>query len=142
MVLLHYEHFSDIRWLVRDASRKCSKNLPKTMPKRRPNPSKIDAKNVWFFNIDFFGSRPRFWALPNVSWATLGRSWSALGRSWAALGPVLEVSLALLGASWPSNGLRGRFSRRLGLSGEHFGSSRVLLCDVFVCLQAYRYVLH
>ena len=37
------------------------KNLPKTLPKRSPNPSKIDAENVLFFNIDFFGSRPRFW---------------------------------------------------------------------------------
>ena len=31
------------------------------LPKRRPNPSKIDVKNVSFFNIDFFGFRPRFW---------------------------------------------------------------------------------
>ena len=37
------------------------KNLPKTLPKRSPNPSKIDAENVMFFNIDFFGFRPRFW---------------------------------------------------------------------------------
>ena len=37
------------------------KNLPKTLPKRGPNPSKIDAKNVLLFNIDFFGFRPRFW---------------------------------------------------------------------------------
>ena len=39
------------------------KNLSKTIPKRGPNPSKIDAKNVLFFNIDFFGFRPRFWRL-------------------------------------------------------------------------------
>ena len=37
-----------------------SKNLSKTLPKRGPNPSKIDAKNVLFFNIHFFGFRPRF----------------------------------------------------------------------------------
>ena len=37
------------------------KNLPKTSPKRRPNPLKIDVKNVLFFNIDFFGFWPRFW---------------------------------------------------------------------------------
>ena len=36
------------------------KNLLKTLPKRGPNPSKIDAKNVLFSNIDFFGFRPRF----------------------------------------------------------------------------------
>ena len=29
------------------------KNLSQTFPKRGPNPSKIDAKNVLFFNIDF-----------------------------------------------------------------------------------------
>ena len=29
-------------------------------PTRGPNPSKIDAKNVLFFNIHFFGFRPRF----------------------------------------------------------------------------------
>ena len=39
------------------------KNLPKTLPKRGPNPSKIDAENVLFFNIVFFGFRPRFWSL-------------------------------------------------------------------------------
>ena len=37
------------------------KNLPKTIPKRRPNPLKIDVKNMSFFNIVFFGFRPRFW---------------------------------------------------------------------------------
>ena len=35
-------------------------NLPKTNLKRRPNPLKIDVKNVSFFNIVFFGFRPRF----------------------------------------------------------------------------------
>ena len=37
-----------------------SKNHQKNLPKRRLNPSNIDAKNVLFFNIDFFGFRPRF----------------------------------------------------------------------------------
>ena len=36
------------------------------LPKRRPNPSKIDVKNVLFFNIDFFGFRPRFWRVLNL----------------------------------------------------------------------------
>ena len=36
------------------------KNLPKTLPKRAPNPSKIDAENVLLFNVDFFMFRPRF----------------------------------------------------------------------------------
>ena len=39
-----------------------SKNPPKTFPKRGPNPLKIDVTNVLFFNIDFFGSWPRFWS--------------------------------------------------------------------------------
>ena len=41
--------------------KKSSKNLPKTLPKRRPNPSEIDAENKLFFGIDFFGFRPGFW---------------------------------------------------------------------------------
>ena len=39
------------------------KKLPKTLPKPGPNPLKIDAKNVLFFNIDFFGFGTRFWRL-------------------------------------------------------------------------------
>ena len=39
------------------------KNLSKTLPKRRADPSKIDVKNVLFFNIHFFGFGPRFWSL-------------------------------------------------------------------------------
>ena len=39
------------------------KNLPKTPPKRGPNPSKIDAENVLFFNIVFLGFRLRFGSL-------------------------------------------------------------------------------
>ena len=39
------------------------KNLPKTLPKRGPKPSKIDAKNMLFFNIDLLRFRPRFWSL-------------------------------------------------------------------------------
>ena len=39
-----------------------SKNLPKTLPKKRsPNPSKIDAENDLFLNIDFVPSWPPFW---------------------------------------------------------------------------------
>ena len=32
-----------------------------SLPKRRPNPSKIDVKNVLFFNIDFLRFWLRFW---------------------------------------------------------------------------------
>ena len=44
-----------------NATKKYRKNLPKTLPKRGPNPVKFDAKNVSFFNIDFFGFGARFW---------------------------------------------------------------------------------
>ena len=37
------------------------KNHPKTSQKPCPDPSKIDAENVLFFNIVFFGFGPRFW---------------------------------------------------------------------------------
>ena len=63
MVLLHYEHISSVCLSEHKATKKYRKNLPKTLPKRGPNPSKIDAENVLFFNIDFFGFRPRFWSL-------------------------------------------------------------------------------
>ena len=38
-----------------------AKNHPKTSQKPCPDPSKIDAENVLFFNIVFCGFRPRFW---------------------------------------------------------------------------------
>ena len=43
------------------------KNLPKTLEKRCPNPSKIDAKNMLFFNIHFYGFWLRFW---KILWAS------------------------------------------------------------------------
>ena len=36
------------------------KNLPKTSPKRRPNPSKTDVKNILLINIHFFTFRLPF----------------------------------------------------------------------------------
>ena len=61
MVLLHHEHVTIVCLSEHKATKKYRKNLPKTIPKRGPNPLKIDAKNVLFFNIVFFGFRPRFW---------------------------------------------------------------------------------
>ena len=63
VVLLHYEHISIVCLSEHKATRKYRKNLPKTLPKWGPNPLKIDAKNVLFFNIVFFGFRARFWSL-------------------------------------------------------------------------------
>ena len=40
-----------------------SKNLSKTLRKRRPKPSRIDVENRLFFSIGFLGVRPRFWSL-------------------------------------------------------------------------------
>ena len=39
------------------------KNAPKNLPKRRQNPTSIEVKNMWVFNIDFFTSWPRFGSL-------------------------------------------------------------------------------
>ena len=61
MVLLYHEHISNVQLLGHNALKKRPKNLPKTLPKRGPNPSKIDAENVLFFNIDFLRFRLRFW---------------------------------------------------------------------------------
>ena len=60
-------------------------NLPKTLPKRGPNPSKIDAKNVLFFNIDFFGFRPRFWRVLGLQ---LGAKSAALLAAPGVLNPT------------------------------------------------------
>ena len=61
MVLLYYEHDSNVRVSGRRPMKKRPKKLPKTLRKRRPNPSEIDAENKVFFGIGFFGFRPRFW---------------------------------------------------------------------------------
>ena len=61
VVLLYYEHDSNVRLSDRRPMKKRPKKLPKTLPKRRPNPSEIDAENKLFFGIDFFGFRVRFW---------------------------------------------------------------------------------
>ena len=59
-----------------------AKTLLKTLPKRGPNPSKIDAENVLFFNIDFLGFWPRFWSLLGLQ----------LGAKLAILAPKLFCS--------------------------------------------------
>ena len=61
MVLLHHEHVTIVCLSEHKATKKYRKNLPKTLPKRSPNPSKIDAKNMLFFTIHFYGFGPRFW---------------------------------------------------------------------------------
>ena len=67
------------------------KNLPKTLPKRSPNPSKINAKNVLVFYIDFFASWPRFWSLLGLQ---LGAK-LASGRSNSELEPPPLIDLNL-----------------------------------------------
>ena len=61
VVLLYHEHDSNVRLSDRRPMPKRPQKLPKTLPKRRPNPTEIDAENKLFFGIDFFGFRPRFW---------------------------------------------------------------------------------
>ena len=61
------------------------KNLPKTLPKRGPEPPKIDAENVLFFNIVFFGFRPRFWKVLGLQ---LGAKSAALLAAPGVLNPT------------------------------------------------------
>ena len=60
-------------------------------------------------------------------WALLGRSWGVLGVLLGALGRLLGLSWDPFWCSWALRGyqmrLQGRFLRRLGGSGEHFGSN-------------------
>ena len=46
--------------------------MPKTLPKRGLNPSKIDAKNVLFFHTDFFGFGIQFWRVWGLFSKVLG----------------------------------------------------------------------
>ena len=66
------------------------KNLPKTLPKRGPNPCKIDDKNVLIFNIDFLRFRPRFWKVLGFHFratlATLAIKTLSRTPPWAILG--------------------------------------------------------
>ena len=84
-----------------------SKNHPKTLPKRGPNPSKIDAENVSIFNIDFLRFWPRFGRVLGLQdganfrfWALLGPTKPVLGRSWAPSKRVLDALRRLFAASW------------------------------------------
>ena len=54
MVLLYYEHDSNVRLSDRRPMKKRSKKLPKTLAKRRPNPTEIDTENNVFFRFRFF----------------------------------------------------------------------------------------
>ena len=108
MVLLHYEHISIVCLSEHKATKKYRKNLPKTLPKRGPNPSKIDAENVLFFNIDFFRFRARFWSLlgrqVGAKLAFLVKKKTFPGRSGSRL--KLEVF-----QKWCLGGLQPRFWR-------------------------------
>ena len=88
MVLLHHEHVTIVCLSEHKATKKYRKNLPKTLPKRGPNPSKIDAENVLFFDIDFFGFRARFWSLLGLQLGTKlakNRNFPHRGRSFYRL---------------------------------------------------------
>ena len=61
------------------------KNLPKTLPKRDPNPLKIDAQNVLFFNIHFYRFMPRFWRVLGLQ---LGAKSAALLAAPGVLDPT------------------------------------------------------
>ena len=76
------------------------KNLPKTLPKRDLNPSKIDAENVMFFNIVFFRFRPRFWRV-------LGFQHGAKSAALLAAPGVLDPTAFLLALTYCLDMLRG-----------------------------------
>ena len=117
MVLLYYEHCSNTIRSVHEARKKSPKNVPKTLPKRPPNPSEIDAKNVLFLKHQFF----RFWG---GYWTSLDRLGSAPGRLLASLGAFLGGFSALLTGSWAALGCSGtplgRIMAPKGLPGLHF----------------------
>ena len=122
MVLLYYEQISDVRLLEYGAMNKCPQNRPKSLPKRLPNPFKIDAENALFSNIVFFRFRPRFGRVLGLQlggmFAMLASKISSSGRR----GQLLDPSWTLLGASSSNFGSQGlpepRFLRVWGRSPE------------------------
>ena len=123
------------------------KNVPKPLPKRVPNPLKIDVKNVLFFDIDFFGFRPRFWRVLGLqvrraaccarrvkSYCMLlaltycfacyrGGPHGVIGRVFGLHVGAMLASLSLLGASWAHF---SRLAARVGAVGRF---SCVLECS-------------
>ena len=55
------------------------------------------------------------------SWAALGGSWVALGGSWEGLGGLLEASKRHLGPKTVRARIFGRFLKKIGNFGVHFG---------------------
>ena len=94
------------------------KNLPKTLPKRGSNPSKIDVKNVLFYNIDFFG----FWPQVGRSWRPkMEASWLQIPSS-SLLGCPLWRSQTKNLLKWHLGGLRVRFWESRGSFLEGSGT--------------------
>ena len=69
-----------------------SKNHQKTLPKRGPNPSKIDAENVLIFNIDFLRFWPRFGRVLGLQ--DFGASGPEFWRVWGRFLEIFESFLA------------------------------------------------
>ena len=99
-----------------------SKNLQKTLPKRGPNPCKIDAENVMLFNIVFLGFGLDF-----------GRSWASnLEASWflkpQKTSPAAHFYLLNLSVfkKFRLGGLRARFWKPPGSILERARFSKVL----------------
>ena len=72
-----------------------AKNIPKTLPKPRPSPSKIDVKNALFFNIDFWGFGPWFWRVWGLQLGAKLALCSHIFRSWTRLGRLLGTFCAI-----------------------------------------------
>ena len=102
-----------------------SKNLPKSLPKRGPNPSKIDAENVMFFNIHFLGFWPRFWSLLGLqdgAKLAQNRKKSGLGVVWVWFLSDLKLDIFL---KWRLGGLQARFWRPQASLLEGFGTPKL-----------------
>ena len=100
------------------------KNIPNTVPKRGLNPSRINAENVLFFNIDFFRFRPRFWR-------ALGFQLGAKSAALLAAPGVLDPTAFLPSLTYCFSFLRGgqiepNSRVELGLVGSMLGHFSVL----------------
>ena len=77
------------------------KNVPKTLPKRGLDPSKIDVETVLFFNIAFFRFWPRFWRVLGQLGPQLGSQLGAQIRASHSKNRFFSLSWANLGQLRP-----------------------------------------
>ena len=96
------------------------KNIPKTLPKRSPNPSKFNAKNVLFFNIDFLGFRPRFGRVLGLQVGAKLAILTSRNPFWILSGPFKIVSFSYFALRLAPTSLLDRVGSILDRFGESF----------------------